>query len=196
MTTPQVFQKVSGGKVISMKFEVQDASELIEVREDGFVLQFPEGVDYEVFTEEYGDATEKLAELLGNSKSSHESLVDKWQSIYEDCNPRGKIVLRTIAEEGVEDMSGMKVEYADLENALDSGGYEVSPQTLAGVFRGVNASIASELSGMSAAGDAQEILHQEKTDDGEKYRVLHSMGDNENHPKALVDALTRLGIVG
>lgn len=191
---PRVTQTVEEGNVISVEISGEGVSEAITVSDDSVSIQLPEGIEYEEFSEEFEGGVKTTAGLLRMERSTHDQAVDRWREVYDDCNARGKIVLRTLAIEGKRTGDELLVEYSELKTALEENGYDVSSQTFAGIFRGVNASIAGAFPDMSEASDAQDILTQTRRDDGSKYRVLKS-SDTGNHPKALSEALSRIGAI-
>lgn len=176
-------------RVHEVRIAAEGANEVIDTSEAEIRIELPNGVPYEEFRDEYQPSLKQLSELVSVG-AGEPDVAKRWQQVYQNCQPRGKVILRTILQEGEETSTGMRVSYDSLISALEADGYEVSSQTLSGIFRGVNPNIEQYLPEVS---DSDEILYQEHQN-GKKYRILRNRDDGVNHPNELRKALSTLGV--
>lgn len=186
----RVVEEVIDGNVVRVKIEVNDADEIIEASDDQILVNLQDAPTYEDYRANLRDSIEKFATFIGQDYDLEEKLEREWSRVYDRAATRGQIVLRALYERGEDVDEGIRVDYDDVEAALEEEDYKIKGKTMPGIYRGINTKIRDYISGVESRSDAKSILKRVWDEDDNKCRLLVNIDDGPQHAEAFKAAMS------
>lgn len=185
----QVVEEVIDGRVDRVNIKMDDADKIVETNGEGLILNLEDKPEYGDYVADHRDGVERFASFLGQSTTDQEKLEREWAAVYDAASDRGKVVLRTLYEEGEDTDEGLLVRYSEIKEALEDAGNTLKGKTMPGIIRGLNAKIRDKVSGIDDRDDAKDIFPRTWDDDDNKSRLLKNVADGPQHSEAFKAAM-------
>jgi len=185
----QVVEEVVDGRVDRVKIKMGDADKIVETNSEGLILNLEDKPEYSDYVADHRDGVEQFASFLGQSTTDQEKLEREWAAVYDAASDRGKVVLRTLQEEGEDTDEGLLVRYSEIKEALEDAGNTLKGKTMPGIIRGLNAKIRDKVSGIDDRDGAKDIFPRTWDDDDNKSRLLKNVADGPQHAEAFRAAM-------